>query len=73
MEGSSVINDGDVFWETVANGPETGPPMEMKDFRRWARIASQRLAEKQAIIDVLIQERDEWQYWLEVTRGLNHD
>ncbi|WEJ60181.1 hypothetical protein [Devosia sp. FJ2-5-3] len=36
--------DSDVFWDTVAAGPENGPPMAMADFRRWAALASKRIA-----------------------------
>ena len=34
----------DEFWDTVAAGPIDGPPMQMADFRKWAAIASKRIA-----------------------------
>lgn len=35
---------GDVFWDTLANGPVDGQPMAMEQFRAWAGIASKRIA-----------------------------
>lgn len=38
-----AFRKADVFWDTVSAGPETGPPMQMVDFRRWAAVASKRI------------------------------